>query len=137
MAELDWVQYWFMFPVSIGIATTAMLSGIGGGTLVLSGVAWLLPKFDVFDNATIIQAIVGTSIIVVFGVLGWYLLNKPRVVDFMIATEAEMRKVNWPTRQEIIGSTWVVICGTVLMALLLFVIDVAFTYFFKSINILG
>ncbi|MCZ6452608.1 MAG: hypothetical protein O6909_00075 [Alphaproteobacteria bacterium] len=35
MAELDWVQYWFMFPVSIGIATTAMLSGIGGAAMFI------------------------------------------------------------------------------------------------------
>lgn len=32
-ADLDWTIYWFMFPVSIGVATTAMLSGIGGAAL--------------------------------------------------------------------------------------------------------
>ena len=31
--EFDWVIYWFMFPVSICIATTAMLSGIGGAAV--------------------------------------------------------------------------------------------------------
>ena len=30
---MDWTIYWFMFPVSICIATTAMLSGIGGAAL--------------------------------------------------------------------------------------------------------
>jgi hypothetical protein len=30
---MDWTIYWFMFPVSIGVATTAMLSGIGGAAL--------------------------------------------------------------------------------------------------------
>jgi uncharacterized membrane protein YfcA len=30
---MDWTLYWFMFPVSIGVATTAMLSGIGGAAL--------------------------------------------------------------------------------------------------------
>ncbi|MDA0239088.1 MAG: sulfite exporter TauE/SafE family protein [Proteobacteria bacterium] len=31
--EFDWFIYWFMFPVSICIATTAMLSGIGGAAM--------------------------------------------------------------------------------------------------------
>ncbi|HCP00660.1 MAG TPA: hypothetical protein DIT35_04125 [Rhodospirillaceae bacterium] len=33
LADLDWGRYWFMFPVSMGVATTAMLSGIGGAAL--------------------------------------------------------------------------------------------------------
>jgi uncharacterized membrane protein YfcA len=32
-ADLDWTRYWFMFPISMGVATTAMLSGIGGAAL--------------------------------------------------------------------------------------------------------
>lgn len=30
---MDWTLYWFMFPISIGVATVAMLSGIGGAAL--------------------------------------------------------------------------------------------------------
>ena len=30
---MDWTIYWFMFPVSMVVATTAMLSGIGGAAL--------------------------------------------------------------------------------------------------------
>jgi uncharacterized membrane protein YfcA len=32
---MDWTIYWFMFPVSICVATTAMLSGIGGAALFI------------------------------------------------------------------------------------------------------
>jgi uncharacterized membrane protein YfcA len=32
---MDFSLYWFMFPVSIGVATTAMLSGIGGAALFI------------------------------------------------------------------------------------------------------
>jgi uncharacterized membrane protein YfcA len=35
MEVVDWVRYWFMFPVSIMVATTAMLSGIGGAALFI------------------------------------------------------------------------------------------------------
>ena len=54
----------------------------------------------------------------------------------MIATDSEMRKVNWPSRREVIGSTWIVICGTMLMALLLFVVDIVFASLFQTIGIL-
>ena len=30
---MDFTLYWFMFPVSIAVATCAMLSGIGGAAL--------------------------------------------------------------------------------------------------------
>ena len=33
LAAFDWTIYWFMFPVSIVIATTAMRSGIGGAAM--------------------------------------------------------------------------------------------------------
>jgi len=32
---MDWTLYWFMFPISICVATTAMLSGIGGAALFI------------------------------------------------------------------------------------------------------
>lgn len=32
-SHFEWTRYWFMFPVSICIATTAMLSGIGGAAI--------------------------------------------------------------------------------------------------------
>ena len=35
--RMDFTLYWFMFPVSIGVATCAMLSGIGGAGLFSDG----------------------------------------------------------------------------------------------------
>lgn len=32
---MDWAQYWFMLPVSTAVATTAMLSGIGGAAMFI------------------------------------------------------------------------------------------------------
>lgn len=32
-AQFDWTLYWFMFPVAILVATSAMLSGIGGAAM--------------------------------------------------------------------------------------------------------
>ena len=115
---------------------TRMLSAIGAATLVLVGVAWLWRELEVLADPFYYQVAAAVGIIGVTGALLWWLLNTPRVADFMIATEAEMKKVNWPTRREIFGSTWVVICGVLLLAGLLFVIDLAFGYLFVEIGIL-
>jgi preprotein translocase SecE subunit len=79
--------------------------------------------------------IVGVLGLVSVGLLWWY-LNKPVVADFLIATESEMKKVNWTSRKELMGSTKVVILFMFLIAAALFVIDVAFGYFFHLINVL-
>ena len=117
-----------------------MLTAVGAGVLVVSAVLWLIPQFDWIEEDPVrltTQAGIAVGVVVVFGVLGWYLLNKPRIVDFLIATEAEMRKVNWPSRGEIIGSTWIVICGTLMMALFLWIVNMGFAAFFKWIDVLA
>ena len=119
---------------------TRVMSAIGAATLVLTGVAWLWARFQAWyrdaDNLIYYQASMAVIVIAFFGALLFYLLNKPRIADFMIATEAEMKKVNWPGRREIIGSTWIVICGAMLMAAWLLTFDLFFGWFFLEIHIL-
>lgn len=69
-------------------------------------------------------------------VLLWWLLNKPTIVDFFIATESEMKKVNWTSRKDLIGSTKVVIFFMFLISAILFVVDIIFGYFFYFITVL-
>lgn len=117
---------------------TRVLSAVGAGILVLSGVAWLVRQLGVIrtEYLNYIQAGTASVIILAAGVGLFWFLNKPGVVDFMIATEAEMRKVNWPTRRELTVSTWVVICGMVLMASVLMLIDLVFFFLFSSTGII-
>jgi len=68
--------------------------------------------------------------------VSWYYLNKPKVVDFFIATESEMKKVNWTSRKEIIGSTKVVISFMFIMAIFLFFVDLFFAWLFWMIKVL-
>jgi preprotein translocase SecE subunit len=100
-------------------------------------VVFQLPANWATLNLLYIQLACGGVIVLFFAGLMWWTLNRPRIVEFAIATEAEMRKVNWPTRYEVLGSTWVVICGTLLMAVFLFSCDFVFTKFFHMIKILG
>ena len=79
---------------------------------------------------------VAAGFFVLFAAFAWRLMNKPDNVDFLIATDSEMKKVNWTSRRELIGSTKVVIVFMFLIAAFLFVIDVAFSYFFFMIKVL-
>lgn len=58
------------------------------------------------------------------GLLAWWLMNRPRNVDFLIATDAEMKKVNWTSRKQLWGSTKVVIMFMLLLVGVLFLFDV-------------
>lgn len=86
---------------------------------------------------TIVPVSVAAVIIAGFGLLGyWVLALNRRAADFLIATEGEMKKVNWTSRKEIIGSTKVVVFVVVSMSILLFVVDILFMLFFSWIGVL-
>jgi preprotein translocase subunit SecE len=71
-----------------------------------------------------------------YALLVFWLMNKPANADFLIATDSEMKKVNWTSRKELIGSTKVVIIFMFMIALLLFLFDIIFGYLFYAMNVL-
>ena len=78
-----------------------------------------------------------TVLLLALAVLIFWIVNRPRSADFMIATESEMKKVSWSSRREIAGSTKVVILTTVILASLLFGVDLIFAFIFRSIGVTG
>jgi preprotein translocase subunit SecE len=68
--------------------------------------------------------------------LAWRMMNKPSNADFLIATDSEMKKVNWTSRKDLIGSTKVVIAFMFFIAFFLAVMDVLFSGFFELIGVL-
>jgi len=77
-----------------------------------------------------------TALAAAYGLLVFWLMNKPANADFLIATDSEMKKVNWTSRRELIGSTKVVIVFMFLIAFLLFGFDIIFGYLFYFIGVL-
>jgi len=71
-----------------------------------------------------------------YAFIAWKLMNKPTNVDFLIATDSEMKKVNWTSRKDLIGSTKVVCIFMGLMAVFLFVCDILFSSLFKLFGVL-
>ena len=65
--------------------------------------------------------------------ISYRLVNYARFADFLIQVEAEMRKVSWPSKDELIRSSLVVIVVMLLMTMLLFGYDIALQFIFKYI----
>ena len=119
---------------------TRMWTAVGYGCLVSWFAYFLWDKLSILDlgqYTQVVQVGVAVAVLAVFGLLGYWALGlNKRINDFLIATEGEMKKVNWTSRKEIIGSTKVVIVVVVAMSVLLFVVDIFFMSFFTAIGVL-
>lgn len=84
---MDFTLYWFMFPVSICVATCAMLSGIGGAALFTPIFILIFPLLgpDYVLESTF--AAIGTALLTetfgfMSGFVGYY---RRRMIDFGLA----------------------------------------------------
>ena len=64
------------------------------------------------------------------------LVNIPAFADFLIAVEAEMNKVSWPTRHELFRGSTVVLVTLLFLAAILFGFDAMWRVIFTSLGIL-
>jgi preprotein translocase subunit SecE len=55
------------------------------------------------------------------------------IATFLSETKVELKKVTWPTKQELIANTIVVIIAVVLCAALIWIIDSIFSILFRMI----
>ncbi len=55
------------------------------------------------------------------------------IASFLSETKVELKKVTWPTKQELIANTIVVIIAVVLCAALIWIIDSFFSVLFRML----
>jgi len=108
------------------------------GVLVIAvfGAAALSNQLKTVVNPYI-QFGVPAAAVVVLGLLVAWIVNRPGPADFLIATEGEMKKVSWSSRKEIIGSTKVVIVTTIIIAGVLFAVDLILSALFVKLGVMG
>ena len=118
---------------------TRLGTGLGAAMLILFTLQFLysrLPAYRVLakDNWPLyaVLGVVGLALAAV----AWWLMNRPRHADFLINTDAEMKKVTWPTWRELIGSTKVVVFFMFFLAATLFAYDIFFGYIAYFLNVL-
>ena len=56
-----------------------------------------------------------------------------RIQKFLKEVVAELRKVTWPTKEELIGSTIVTIVVSLIVSLFIFIVDRSLTFVIKTI----
>ena len=79
---------------------------------------------DLPTNWALVVAL-GVFLAMAFGI--YYASNMPRVVDFLLDTEAEMRKVSWPSAREVWGSSLVVLALVAILGLYILGVDYGLT----------
>ena len=56
-----------------------------------------------------------------------------KVIQFFKESRAELKKVQWPSRDDVVSSIKVVIISTILVAVILGLLDLGFTELFRII----
>jgi preprotein translocase SecE subunit len=101
----------------------AEVSGAAGGAPVLRAVISGRAAIPIFERVYLQAGIAGAIVLLGAFLTYKFVGRKPVSVDFLIATDEEMRKVNWSTRKIILDSTYVVIGATFLIAAYIFLFD--------------
>jgi preprotein translocase SecE subunit len=120
---------------------TRMGTAIGIGVLAVCGSYFLLTQIESLGLSPSVQLPlqygVPAGFLIAIGVLVYWLVGLSRKAnDFFIATEGEMKKVRWSTRKEITRSTKVVVFTVLVLGVFLFMCDIGFMLFFRTIGVL-
>lgn len=97
-------------------------TGLAIGAVLLIGV-WRL--FDALEGSADIYVQYGlcVTLAAAFAWLAFRIVHYPQFADFLIATQAEMNKVSWISRDDLKRATAVVLVTVVLLSVFLFGID--------------
>ena len=110
-------------------------TGVALAGLVAVG-AWRL--FEMLKGSSSLSERYGIPAAVGLG-LGWLvyrMLNYPPFADFLIATEAEMNKVSWTSRDDLKRATAVVMVTVLLVSVFLFGVDWVWSTILQFLHIL-
>jgi len=97
---------------------------------------WTLSTGPLMDSTREVRVGVPVVMAAVIAWLAFRLVNLPQFADFLIAVEAEMKKISWPSLQECFRAAAVVIVTMFLLAVILFLYDELWIKFFEAIRVL-
>jgi len=111
------------------MATSVRGSGFEAAVRNTTGVPPIEPR--------LLMGLVVSLVLLIGAMIAYYLTAvRTGMVDFLIATDMEMKKVHWSSWKEIKGSTAVVILACVLIAGFLYSVDYSISALFRAIGIL-
>ena len=92
-----------------------------------------------YPRLTVLPSVALTLPTLLLAASVWFayrMVNVPVFADFLIATEAEMNKVSWTTRKNLITDTMVVLVTVVLLTTFLFVVDQVWAVVLTRVGVL-
>lgn len=98
-------------------------------------VAWEVKRSALLSGMGVAGYLVMFALAAVMVWVAYRVVNYSVFADFLIAVEAEMNKVSWPTRRELWGASLVVMFVIFSMAAFLFLFDAVWTVVFEAIGI--
>ncbi len=107
----------------------AMVIGLGGASALSDRLAPYVPPLAQYGIPALALALLAAAM--------FWIVNRPKSADFLIATEGEMKKVSWSSKKEIVGSTKVVVVAMFILAGVLYAVDIAFAVLFASMGVTG
>lgn len=113
--QVTFFGLWFLYGLTGWLLAGFVLNWVRGGDA-----AWYLSAFGV---------------IAVGFWLSFRTVNIPAFTDFLIGVEAEMRKVTWPTRKELVAGATVVLFVVTSLAGLMFGFDFLWTAVFTLMGV--
>lgn len=113
-------------------------TALGTGAIAVAGASFVHEWMSIpFGDDIFWRTLIPVILLVAMGYLIFLAVGrKHSTVDFMIATEGEMKKVNWSSRKEVLGATKVVIFSVLAIGFLLFIVDICFMLLFSAIGVL-
>lgn len=98
--------------------------------------AWSLSQSGYVSGLFTASQYLIPSVLIAVGIwISYRLVNFSRFADFLIAVEAEMNKVSWPSKDELIRASVVVIFVIFALAALLFAFDIIWRALFQFLGI--
>jgi preprotein translocase subunit SecE len=111
----------------VTFATSAIIVALGAWSLYQYGITWSDSMRYGVAGAVLLGGLW----------LSYRVVNYARFADFLIAVEAEMNKVSWPSRKELMRSSLVVLFVIVALTAVLFFFDIFWQTMFTKIGILS
>lgn len=120
---------------------TRIMSVVGFGLLLILGAVWLFELIDSRGTGGVTQRYIafgtGLAVALAGAALIYYFCGvNQRTVDFFVATEGEMKKVNWSTRREIVGSTILVLVISAALSLICWTLDTVWAIAMRAMGVL-
>jgi preprotein translocase subunit SecE len=109
-------------------------TALGLGLIVAAG-AWRVEE-AASDYSVLWKFGAPTAFALLLGWVVFRIIHFPPFAEFLIATEAEMNKVSWTSKDDLIRATTVVLTTVVLMAVFLFLVDTLWTFILRFIHVL-